>query len=174
MPRVKPRQLPRVKPRQLFTWTCHVRKTRQLLAWQTLFGSLTEQHVMTKTGAHRWRIQFVIEWSCFYDNGHFVTEWIHIYDENSRFVTVDIQWRSFHDETHFVTSSSQKILGDDFRVFRDESVASLMSTSLVVVHRRQVLLKFHRHVVHRSKASNLPFTLATGPSSQVLSLSSLP
>ena len=36
-------------------------------------------------------------------------------------------------------------------------------------HWRQILLKLHRHVVHRSKASNLPFTLATSPSRHVLS-----
>jgi hypothetical protein len=30
------------------------------------------------------------------------------------------------------------------------------------------LLKLHHHTVHRYKASNLPFTLATSPSSQVL------
>ena len=46
--------------------------------------------------------------------------------------------------------------------------------TIAFVHRRQVLLKLHRHAVHRSKASNLPFTLATGPSSQVLSWSSPP
>ena len=46
--------------------------------------------------------------------------------------------------------------------------------TVVFVHRRQVLLKLHRHAVHRSKASNLPFTLATGPSSQILSWSSPP
>ena len=38
-----------------------------------------------------------------------------------------------------------------------------------IVHQRQVLLKLHRHAVHHSKAFDLPFTLATGPSSQVLS-----
>jgi hypothetical protein len=42
------------------------------------------------------------------------------------------------------------------------------------VHRRQVLLKLHRLAVHRSKASDLPFTLATGPSSQASSWSSPP
>jgi hypothetical protein len=42
------------------------------------------------------------------------------------------------------------------------------------VHRRQVLLKLHRPTVHRSKASDLPFTLATGPSSQTSSWSSPP
>ena len=36
------------------------------------------------------------------------------------------------------------------------------------------LLKLHHHTVHRSKASNLPFTLATTPSSQALSWSSPP
>jgi hypothetical protein len=46
--------------------------------------------------------------------------------------------------------------------------------TVAFVHRRQVLLKLHRHAVHRSKASNLPFTLVTGPSSQVLSWSSSP
>jgi hypothetical protein len=46
--------------------------------------------------------------------------------------------------------------------------------TVAFVHRRQVLPKLHRHAVHRSKASNLPFTLATGPSSQVLSWSSSP
>ena len=42
------------------------------------------------------------------------------------------------------------------------------------IHRCQVILKLHRYAVHRSKASNLPFTLATGPSSQVMSWSSPP
>ena len=46
--------------------------------------------------------------------------------------------------------------------------------TVAFVHRRQVLLKLHCHTVHRSKASNFPFTLATGPSSQVLSWSSPP
>ena len=32
--------------------------------------------------------------------------------------------------------------------------------TVAFVHRRQVLLKLHRQTVHRSKASNLPFTLA--------------
>ena len=42
------------------------------------------------------------------------------------------------------------------------------------VHQHQVMLKLHRHAVHRFKASDFPFTLATGPSSQVLSWSSPP
>ena len=46
--------------------------------------------------------------------------------------------------------------------------------TVAFVHRRQVLLKLHRHAVHHSKAFDLPFTLATGPSSQVLSWSSPP
>ena len=46
--------------------------------------------------------------------------------------------------------------------------------TVAFVHRLQVLLKLHRHVVHRSKASDLPFTLATGPSSQVMSWSLRP
>jgi hypothetical protein len=46
--------------------------------------------------------------------------------------------------------------------------------TVAFIHRCQVLLKLHRHMVHHSKASNLPFTLATGPSSQVLSWSSPP
>ena len=41
--------------------------------------------------------------------------------------------------------------------------------TVAFVHRRQVLLKLHRHAVHHSKVSNLPFMLATDPSSQVLS-----
>jgi hypothetical protein len=46
--------------------------------------------------------------------------------------------------------------------------------TIASVHRRQVLLKLHRPVVHRSKASDFPFTLATGPSSQASSWSSSP
>ena len=46
--------------------------------------------------------------------------------------------------------------------------------TVAIVHRRQVLLKLHRHTVHRSKASDLPFTLTTGLLSQVLSWSSPP
>jgi hypothetical protein len=46
--------------------------------------------------------------------------------------------------------------------------------TIALVHQRQVLLKLHRLVVHRSKAYDLPFTLATGPSSQALSWSSPP
>ena len=46
--------------------------------------------------------------------------------------------------------------------------------TVAFVHRRKVLHKLHRHAVHRSKASNLPFMLATGPSSQVMSWSSPP
>jgi hypothetical protein len=43
--------------------------------------------------------------------------------------------------------------------------------TIVSVHWRQVLLKLHRPAVYRSKASDLPFTLATGPSSQAPSWS---
>ena len=39
------------------------------------------------------------------------------------------------------------------------------------IHRHQVLLKLHCHMVHHSKASNLLFMLATSPSSQVMSWS---
>jgi hypothetical protein len=46
--------------------------------------------------------------------------------------------------------------------------------TIAFIYRHQVLLKLHCHVVHRSKASNLPFMLATSPSSQVLSWSSPP
>ena len=46
--------------------------------------------------------------------------------------------------------------------------------TIAFVHRRQVLLKLHRHTVHRSKASDLSFMLATSPTSQVLSWSSPP
>jgi hypothetical protein len=42
------------------------------------------------------------------------------------------------------------------------------------VHRRQVLLKLHRHTWSRFKASDLPFILAIDPSSQVMSWSSPP
>jgi len=48
-PRHWTRQLPRHLATSPATWTCHVRKTRQLPAWQAPFGNLTEQHVMTKT-----------------------------------------------------------------------------------------------------------------------------
>jgi hypothetical protein len=48
--------------------------------------------------------------------------------------------------------------------------------TVAFIHQRQVLLKLHHHghAVHRFKASNLPFTLATGPPSQVSSWSSPP
>ena len=46
--------------------------------------------------------------------------------------------------------------------------------TVAFVHRRQVLLKLPHHAVYRFKASDLPFTLATGPSSQALSWSSPP
>jgi hypothetical protein len=46
--------------------------------------------------------------------------------------------------------------------------------TVVFIHRPQVLLKLHRHAVHWFKASNLPFTLATGPSSRASSWSSPP
>ena len=49
-----------------------------------------------------------------------------------------------------------------------------LSFTVAIVHRRQVLLKLPRHVVYCFKVSNLPFMLATGPSSQVLSWSSPP
>jgi hypothetical protein len=43
--------------------------------------------------------------------------------------------------------------------------------TIALVHQCQVLLKLPRHAVYRFKASNLPFTLATDPSSQFLSWS---
>ena len=46
--------------------------------------------------------------------------------------------------------------------------------TVAFVHRCQVLLKLHHHAAHHFKASDLPFTLATGPSNQVLSWSSPP
>ena len=46
--------------------------------------------------------------------------------------------------------------------------------TIAFIHWCQVLLKLYRHAVHRSKAFDLPFTLATGPSSQVMSWSSPP
>ena len=46
--------------------------------------------------------------------------------------------------------------------------------TVAFIHRRQVLLKLYRHVVHRSKASNLPFTPTADPSSQVMFWSSPP
>jgi len=49
-PRHWTRQLPRQLATSPATWTCHVRKTRQLPAWQAPFGNLTEQHVMRKPG----------------------------------------------------------------------------------------------------------------------------
>ena len=49
----------------------------------------------------------------------------------------------------------------------DFTCFSLLPSSIGI----KVLVKLHRHVVHRSKASNLPFTLATSPSSQVMSWS---
>ena len=58
-------------------------------------------------------------------------------------------------------------------IFVHRSWLHLLFT-IAFVHRHQVLLKLHRHAVHCSKASDLPFTLATGPSSQVMSWSSPP
>ena len=52
-PRHWTRQLPRQLATSPTTWTCHVRKTRQLPAWQAPFGNLTEQHVMMKTWVHQ-------------------------------------------------------------------------------------------------------------------------
>ena len=46
--------------------------------------------------------------------------------------------------------------------------------TIALVHWRQVLLKLHRLAVHHFKASDLPFTLATGLSSQASSWSSPP
>ena len=46
--------------------------------------------------------------------------------------------------------------------------------TIAFVHWHQVFLKLYRHAVHLSKASKLSFTLAAGPSSQVLSWSSPP
>ena len=46
--------------------------------------------------------------------------------------------------------------------------------TIASVHRCQVLLKLPHHAVYRFKPSDLPFTLATGPSSQALSWSSPP
>jgi hypothetical protein len=54
-----------------------------------------------------------------------------IYDTSYLFVTVGNLRCSFHEEDRFVTNSSQKKLNDDFGVFNDEMVGSLMSTSLL-------------------------------------------
>jgi hypothetical protein len=45
-------------------------------------------------------------------------------DEIDRFVTVRQMWHVFYDEFKIVTNSSQKIFGDEFGMFRDESVLS--------------------------------------------------
>ena len=54
------------------------------------------------------------------------------------------------------------------------SIWTSLAFTVAFVHSRQVLLKLHCHAVKHSKASNLPFTLAIGPSSQVMSWSSPP
>ena len=69
-----------------------------------------------------------------------------------------------NDMIHFISSHDH--IGS--------SILTLLALHRCHRHRRQVLLKLHRHTVHHSEASDLPFTLATGPSSQVLSWSSPP
>ena len=69
-----------------------------------------------------------------------------------------------NDMIHFISSC-------DVLVHR--SWPHLLFT-VAFVHRCQVLLKLHHHAAHHFKASDLPFTLATGPSNQVLSWSSPP
>jgi len=131
----RPRQHATWWPRHHVTWRPCQHATwwpRQLPAWQTPFGSLTDCHAMTKSWAQQWRKHFVMEWNLFYDDGIFVIEWVLIYDDNCHFVTIVNQWRSFHDKHYFVTNSSWKKLHDNFGIFSDERVVSLMSTYLVV------------------------------------------
>ena len=77
------------------------------------------------------------------------------------------------DATHAPTWSTMiwSILYHHVIILVHRSWLQLLFT-VAFIHWRQVLLKLHRHAVHRSKAFDLPFTLATGPSSQVLSWSS--
>ena len=118
----RPRHHAPWRPRQHATW-----RPCQLPACQTPFGSLTDCHAMMKSWAQQWRKRFVMEWNLC-DDTIFVIEWVLIYDENYHFVTVVNQWHSFHDEHYFITNSSQKELHDDFGIFSDERVVSLMST----------------------------------------------
>jgi hypothetical protein len=76
---------------------------------------------------------------------------------------------SIVDATHAPTTS-QMIWSTSYHhvtLLVHRSLPHLFFT-VAFIHRCQVLLKLHRHAVHRSKASNLPFTLATNLSSEVL------
>jgi hypothetical protein len=107
---------------------CHVscqHGRHRLAAWQMANSD--------KKDLYQWPKLIVIERKHFYDDDRFVIERMNIYDKNCRFVTICIMWRTFHDKHHFATNSSQNKLCDDFRVFSDERIASLVNTSLVVI-----------------------------------------
>lgn len=88
--------------------------------------------IMTKTRLHPWPTRIVIDWNCFHDDVHFVTEYLSIRDENVQFVTIEQMWRSYNDEVIFVTKTSQMNICDDIGIFSDERWTSSMWTSLLV------------------------------------------
>jgi hypothetical protein len=74
----------------------------------------------------------VIEWIHFHDNAYFVTEWIHIDDENGQSITTQQMWRDPYDQIKLVTNSSQIFICDDTSIFRDGIRMSSMIRSLLV------------------------------------------
>jgi hypothetical protein len=88
--------------------------------------------IMTKTGYNLWPKTFVIEWIQIHDDTKFVTDWRHIYDEKTNFVTDGQMWCHHSDQTKIVTKTSQKTNCDHSGVFNNDNATSLMTTSLLV------------------------------------------
>jgi hypothetical protein len=87
---------------------------------------------MTKIGSNLWPKTFVIEWIQIHDDTKFVTDWRHIYDKKTNFVTDEQMWRHHSDQTKIVIKTSQKTNCDHSGVFNDDNATSLMTTSLLV------------------------------------------
>jgi hypothetical protein len=88
---------------------------------------------MTKTWYNLWPKKFVIQWIQIHDDTKFVTDWRHIYDLKTNFVTDEQMWRHHSDQTKNVTKTSQKTNCDHSGVFNDDNATSLMTTSLLVL-----------------------------------------
>jgi hypothetical protein len=90
------------------------------------------RRIMTEKCLPPWPNLIVIEWNHFHDNTYFVTEWIHIDDENGQSITTQQMWRDPYDQIGIVTNSSQIFICDDTCIFRDAIRTSSMIRSLLV------------------------------------------
>jgi hypothetical protein len=93
------------------------------------------RRIMTEKCLPPWPNLIVIKWNHFHDNAYFVTEWIHIDDENGQSVTTQQMWRDPYDQIGIVTNSSQIFICDDTCIFRDAIRTSPMIRSLLVIGR---------------------------------------